>query len=353
MDTTSNPSTLVDSTSTIDDTTKIFSGLTNDINYYFRLTAVDLSNNESGYSDEVSAMPVHIDSIPPAIPQNLSAIAGDSVLTLTWNMVVDPDSIYYRVYMDTLTNPVTLIDSTANKADTSIVINNLKNNMTYYCRLTAVDGSNNESGFSNEVYATPVHIDSIPPAIPQNLSAVAEDSTITLTWNMVNDPDSIHYRVYMDTTSNPLTLIDSTINYTDTSIVINNLKYNTTYYFRLTAVDKYLNESEFSNEVQMTLVYTDININNSDLPITYSLKQNYPNPFNPITTIEYQLPKQNHVDLSIYNMLGQKVTCLISDEQPAGTYTMKWNANDFASGVYYYQLISGSFHAVRKMVLLK
>ena len=294
-----------------------------------------------------------IDTSTPGIPQNLRAVTGDSMISLSWSPNSEPDSIYYRIYMDTTSNPLRLIDSTSNSADTTKIVYGLNNNITYYFRLTAVDWSNNESGFSNEVYATPIHIDSIPPDIPQSLSATAGDSTITLTWSMVNDPDSIYYHIYMDTLAHPITLIDSTLNNSDTSIVISNLRYNTTYYCRVTAVDKDFNESNFSNEVQITLVSTNIGQINSEFPTTYSLKQNYPNPFNPLTTIEYQLPKQNHVDLSIYNMLGQKVTTLVLKKQTAGNYKVRWDAGGFAGGVYFYKLTAGEYGVVKKMILLK
>lgn len=92
----------------------------------------------------------------------------------------------------------------------------------------------------------------------------------------------------------------------------------------------------------------------SPIPLTFSLAQNYPNPFNPITRIKYQLAQLSQVDLSVYNLLGQKVTTLISEKQPAGYYYVKWNANDYASGVYLYRLKTDKgFVQTRKLVLLK
>jgi hypothetical protein len=83
------------------------------------------------------------------------------------------------------------------------------------------------------------------------------------------------------------------------------------------------------------------------------LSDNYPNPFNPITTINYHLPTRNYVDLSVYNQLGQKVATLIAKEQVSGTYQVKWNAENFTSGVYYYRLKAGEFVITKKMLLLK
>ena len=92
----------------------------------------------------------------------------------------------------------------------------------------------------------------------------------------------------------------------------------------------------------------------SKLQDTYELSQNYPNPFNPCTIINYQLPKTSEVELSIYNILGQKVVMLVSEKQPAGKYTIEWDATGFASGVYYYKLkCNPGFVQIKKLILLK
>lgn len=299
-----------------------------------------------------------MDTTAPGIPESLSAAAGDSIIVLTWSQNNDPDSVYYRIYMDTNSNPLTLVDSTSNITDTTKIFYGLLNNTTYYVRITAVDWSHNESGFSNEVNATPVYIDSIPPAIPQNLSGIAGDSSVTLTWNMVYDPDTIYYRIYMDSSTNPMIIVDSTSNKADTSTVINNLNNNVTYYCRITAMDIHGNESAFSDEIQFTPIPTGTEDLENILPTAYSLKQNYPNPFNPVTTISYSLPKSVDINLVIFNILGQHVRTLYQGNQTAGDKKIKWyGKNDFGenvnSGVYFYQLISTNFSQTKKLILLR
>ena len=85
----------------------------------------------------------------------------------------------------------------------------------------------------------------------------------------------------------------------------------------------------------------------------YALEQNYPNPFNPTTMINYQLRMTNDVDLSIYNVLGQKVVALVSDRQKSGYYQIGWDASIYPSGIYYYVINSGTYREVKKMILLK
>ena len=89
------------------------------------------------------------------------------------------------------------------------------------------------------------------------------------------------------------------------------------------------------------------------LPEKFMLSQNYPNPFNPSTIINYQLPITNHVELSIYNTLGQKIVTLVSENLHAGHYQVEWDATGFSSGVYFYHLRAGELNEVRKMVFLK
>ncbi len=89
------------------------------------------------------------------------------------------------------------------------------------------------------------------------------------------------------------------------------------------------------------------------LPSTYQLTQNYPNPFNPTTQISYSVPKNSFVTLKVYNVLGQEVATLYAGMQKAGSYIATFNADRFASGVYFYRLQAGNFSSVKKMMLLK
>lgn len=90
-----------------------------------------------------------------------------------------------------------------------------------------------------------------------------------------------------------------------------------------------------------------------NIPDNYKLYTNYPNPFNPSTTISYQLPKATNIQLIIYNIFGQKVAELLNTFQKPGKYSFKWNAKDFASGVYIYQIKSNEFTQSKKLILLK
>jgi len=86
----------------------------------------------------------------------------------------------------------------------------------------------------------------------------------------------------------------------------------------------------------------------------FALKQNYPNPFNPVTMIRYQLAATSDVELSVYNLIGQKMATLVNKKQTSGKYSVNWDATGFASGVYIYTLeTSTGYKQSRKLVLLK
>ncbi|MDP6143205.1 MAG: tandem-95 repeat protein [Candidatus Marinimicrobia bacterium] len=94
------------------------------------------------------------------------------------------------------------------------------------------------------------------------------------------------------------------------------------------------------------------------VPGEFALHQNYPNPFNPVTTINYDLAKDGHISIVVYDLLGREVKTLINEVQNAGYTSIRWDGTDnrgktLASGMYFYQMYTGDFILVRKMVLLK
>ena len=91
----------------------------------------------------------------------------------------------------------------------------------------------------------------------------------------------------------------------------------------------------------------------TSVPLTFSMEQNYPNPFNPTTTIVYTIPMTSEVTLKVYNLLGQVVADISQGKQIAGKYTIIFDASRLTTGVYFYQIEAGDFHATKKMLLMK
>ncbi len=88
-------------------------------------------------------------------------------------------------------------------------------------------------------------------------------------------------------------------------------------------------------------------------PSEYQLDQNYPNPFNPKTTINYQLPTANYVELTVFDVLGHQIKTLVNGRQEAGAHTVNLDGTGLASGIYYYKLTAGRYAQMRKMTLIK
>jgi hypothetical protein len=92
---------------------------------------------------------------------------------------------------------------------------------------------------------------------------------------------------------------------------------------------------------------------NTTIPVKYNLKQNYPNPFNPMTQIEFGIPKNKFVKITVFDITGREIEKLINQELNAGTYKVEFNGDSYPSGMYFYKLETDGFSETRKMVLIK
>ncbi|MEL6445866.1 MAG: T9SS type A sorting domain-containing protein [Bacteroidota bacterium] len=193
-------------------------------------------------------------------------------------------------------------------------------------------------------------IDLVPPSAPLDLSAVAGDGEVVLSWTANTEGDLSGYRLYRDTSPGASTLLASVgagaTNYTDADLA------SDTYYYRLTAFDTAGNESGFSEEVEVAVVNTAIETDEG-LPTTLVLGSSYPNPFLQTTTIPFDLPEATDVALTVYSALGERVAVLADQPFTAGRYRAEWKPEGLAAGIYVVHLRAGDFVATRKLVLLR
>ena len=121
----------------------------------------------------------------------------------------------------------------------------------------------------------------------------------------------------------------------------------------------YANDQSFEIFIDSTMCSSVTGIKNiPGIAEKFRLQQNYPNPFNPTTEITYDLPATTQVELTIFNLLGQKIRTIVNEIQAAGSYRLSWNARDengkqVPSGVYIYLLKTGEFKQSRRMLLLR
>ncbi|MBT8378790.1 MAG: T9SS type A sorting domain-containing protein, partial [Ignavibacteria bacterium] len=76
-------------------------------------------------------------------------------------------------------------------------------------------------------------------------------------------------------------------------------------------------------------------------------------PFNPSTTIKYSIREKSLVSLKVYDVLGNEVVTLVNEFNPAGAYTVRFDASSFTSGVYFYKLTAGNYYETKKMILIR
>ena len=112
------------------------------------------------------------------------------------------------------------------------------------------------------------------------------------------------------------------------------------------------------SDYEIGFVNIDINSNDPKIPSLFSLYQNYPNPFNPTTTLQYDLPMDGLVNITIYDMLGNVINQLVNEVQKPGYKSIQWNATNnqgqpVSAGVYLYSIEAREFRQTKKMILLK
>jgi len=198
-----------------------------------------------------------LDTIPPSAPTNFIAAPGDERVILSWDMNPENDMARYIVYKGLTAATVQLYDSVGFVYNT-FVDSSVENNTEYFYSIKAVDQLANRSPFTAVESTTPY--DQTPPPAPSGLTAVPGDSEISVSWDpLYNIGDFLNYHLYVMEQDSSFTLIESTSitgdpisDAQDTEVFLTNLQNKTTYHLAVTAVDTFLNESEYSTIVSST-----------------------------------------------------------------------------------------------------
>ena len=209
------------------------SGLTNSQAYYYVITAMDTSNNESSLSLETVVTPV-ADTTAPSAPSLSSVTSGDTELTLDWSDNSELDLAGYHVYRATTTGGGYTLVNAIPLTSSDFVDQGLSNGVTYYYVVKAVDGSGNLSADSNEQSGTPEE-DVTTPSAPASLTAIAGDAQVTLDWPDNSESNLAGYNVYRSTIAGgPYNQVSSSL-LTSSAYVDTGLINGTTYYYVVTA----------------------------------------------------------------------------------------------------------------------
>jgi hypothetical protein len=194
-------------------------------------------------------------------------------------------------------------------------------------------------------------------------SAGIKDYKIHLIWKITNPKDLSYFEVQRKDSraagysslnkDKPVLRNDFFDKYTDEKNAVV-LKFNYeddpetdgVYYYRLVA---------FDSKRQIIFQSDEIKIGISGIK-DFKLEQNRPNPFNPTTSIEYELLKESHVTLKVYDLIGREITTLVDQTQQKGQYSVDFDASKYSnltSGIYFYKLTTEKYTDVRKMILTK
>ncbi len=187
-----------------------------------------------------------------------------------------------------------------------------------------------------------------PVTIPYYIMRSAGGEAVELGWNANDGSGSgiSSTQVYMAVGDGPFTLGAIT----NESAAIIPVTRDLWYKFYVLSMDNVGNVE--TDPAQILEIFTSVE-KEIEIPKEFRLEQNYPNPFNPTTTIRFAIPQTCDVTLEIYDILGRRVTTLMRQTLEPGYYNIKWNADDAASGVYFYTLRAGSFNQSKKLLLLK
>ena len=177
-------------------------------------------------------------------------------------------------------------------------------------------------------------------------SASCVNGSVLLSWTTATETNNQGFEIQRKSSDNFVTLgfvkgsgttsqLQS-YNFTDKEVD------NGTYSYRLKQID-FDGTFSYSNVVEVKITS----------PLSFSLSQNYPNPFNPTTKINYTVPFDSKVTISVYSITGELVTELVNNNLAAGSYSAEFNGSSLASGMYIYKMTAGSFTQTYKMMLMK
>ena len=177
--------------------------------------------------------------------------------------------------------------------------------------------------------------------VPRQATFVWHSSTLATAYNFQIALDDAFQLIVEDTT---LADTSKTVGFA--------LDSTTVFYWRVAGIDSaglglYSSMGYFKTGAALSVKESDRS------PREFALFQNYPNPFNPSTMINYQLPINSRVTLTVYDVIGREVRTIVDSHQSAGNYTIQFDGSALPSGVYYYRLRAGEFTSIKKLILIK
>jgi hypothetical protein len=203
----------------------------------------------------------------------------------------------------------------------------------------------------NNLQTTILNVELIPedfvPVEGPTFSATVYNNLVELNWQTITETNNLGFEIQRKRNNGDFIIIGF-VEGNGTTTRIRNYTFTDEnvlpglYLYRLKQID-FDGSSTYLDNIEVEVF----------APLVFSLEQNYPNPFNPSTTISYSIPVNGFITLKVYDVLGNEVAILVSEEKSAGNYKVLLDANNLSSGLYFYTLQSGNFSKTKKMILLK
>jgi len=339
--------------------------------YFWQVIAEDRLGmqtiNNGGYVNFYT----NVENEPPSefelLSPNHNSIQSDLSPNFSWTASMDPDpldSLWYRLEIFGPMVAYYFWQYIATTTETNYTPDfSLFDNSRFSYLVTVNDQF--EQSYSTQEYI--FYTDSIPEP-PLNFSTIypgnnsnQEDMEIDFTWNQTFDPDpleQIHYQIVYATDWEDSSTYVFSAQTQDTVLTIL-LENNHQYYWMVNAFDLDGFTVGSNNNLPNTFLLGVLtNSENIIVPDNFALYQNYPNPFNPTTTVKYELPISDNVNIVIINLAGFHIRSLINKKHIAGSYLIDWDGtNDLGkampTGTYFCVMMTDNFQKIIKMILLK
>jgi hypothetical protein len=284
-------------------------------------------------------------TILPNAPTSLSVnIVSATQVDLSWTDN-SANEEYFRIERSTDGSTWSLL-ATVDPNSTGYSNTGINSSTPYYYRVHSENTFGN-SAYSDVVQTLPVELVSF--------TATSNQLSAELHWSTATEINNFGFEIERTTKNNDqLTMSDwSKVGFVKGSGSINTPKEYTysdknvsagNYSYRLKQIDR---DGKFAYSQSVEVVV-------GQVPKLFSLSDNYPNPFNPSTMIEFTLPTTGRTTMKVFSVLGQEMTTLVDKELSSGTiHRYELNAEQFPSGIYFYQLVQGNQRIVKRMMLLK
>jgi len=337
--------------SSITDTLRRITSLSDHTTFYWRVRAKNTIGT-SNWSEKWSFRTVIASPEAPVLsfPANGSTWYSTD-LTLGWYASARAES--YGLQVATASDFSSPFIAESGITSTTKQIIGLGSGTTYHWRVNASNAGGTSAWSTVWSFATKEESPSKVILVAPPNSAIINADSVRFIWRL-RDPflyiTKFWFEIAMDSLMQN-SVIDSLLTPSDTTKIVRGLAHNQSYWWQVKAKTAG-GWSSFSEKYKFSIVLTGVR-EVPKMTEAFSLNPNYPNPFNPTTVIHYSIPKTLFVELSVFDVLGQELTILVNERQPAGTYQIQFDGQNLPAGLYFYRLRAGEFCATKKMVIVK